>query len=309
MSVGGGFPTHLFFRNEYVSAAVEQGMRHTFDVRKARRVRDALVAAGAARPGDFIAPAAVTPEELRLVHTDAYLEEIFRPEALASLLLVDPTQAWGDRLLRPFLFATGGTLAASRLALRKRSIAVNLGGGYHHAQSDRGEGFCPIADVAIAVRALQASRDVNRVLLVDLDCHHGNGNAVIFADDESVFTFSVHAGNWCWIEKENNLDIELASGCEDDTYLVAVRDHLPAILDRFEPDFVVYLAGSDPWVDDVLGDFRVSTAGMLARDRLVTEEVRRRGLPMAVVMAGGYGPESWRIHYRYFLWLRTGRAD
>ncbi|HUI26366.1 MAG TPA: histone deacetylase [Candidatus Kryptonia bacterium] len=293
----------LFFRDEYVYDILEAGMRHTFDVRKPRRIRDGLIAAGVVRGDEFIAAPAVAESELLLVHTSEYLQKIRRPETLARLLFLDPEHPWDYRLLQPFLYASGGTVAATRTAVREGSIAVNLGGGYHHAQVDKAEGFCAIADVAIAIRALQRDRLVRRVLIVDLDYHHGNGNAEIFATDESVFTFSIHAGNWCWITKHNNLDVELPSHTADDAYLAALAEHLPKIVRDFEPDLAVYVAGSDPFIEDTLGDFDITEAGMLARDRFVTQELYGRRIPMAVVTAGGYGESSWRIHFNYFRWL------
>jgi len=296
----------LFYRDEYVYDVLEAGFRHTFDVQKPRRIRNALIASGAARAEQFIAPDAVRDPELRLVHTADYLGEIRRPDTLARLLFLDPAHPWDARLLEPFLYATGGTIGGARTAATTRGLAVNLGGGFHHAQADRADGFCALADVAIAIRVLQRSGQTARTLIVDLDYHHGNGNAEIFATDESVFTFSLHAGNWCWITKQHNCDVELPSHTGDAAYLDTLAQHLPAIRDRFEPDFVFYVAGSDPFVDDTLGDFDVSEPGMLERDQFVTRELWGRGIPMVVVTAGGYGPASWRIHFNYFHWLLTG---
>jgi acetoin utilization deacetylase AcuC-like enzyme len=295
----------IFYRDEYVSHVAEAGFRHVFDSEKPRRVRDALVGDGLLRAGDFLAAPPLTEDELLLVHTPAYVEEIRRPERLAKLLLLDPEHPWGEGLLDPFLYAAGGTLAAARLAARERCVAVNLGGGYHHAQADKAEGFCAIADVAIAIRALQRNGQTQRSLIVDLDCHHGNGNAEIFSADESVFTFSVHGNNWCHITKRNNCDVELPSHVGDAAYLDTLRQHLPAIVADFVPDLVVYVAGSDPFAGDMLGDFDISEEGMLERDRFVTRSVREEELPLIVVTAGGYGPESWRIHCNYVRWLLT----
>ncbi len=294
----------LFYREEYVYDVREAGPRAAFDVERPRRIRDALIAAGVAHPSDFIAAPAVTDDEMLLVHTPDYLEDLRRPETLAKLLLLDPAHPWGERLLDPFRFAAGGTVAAARAAVAGATVAVNLGGGFHHAQADKAEGFCAIADVAIAIRVLQRERRVRRVLIVDLDCHHGNGNAEIFAADESVFTFSMHANNWCWITKRHNRDIELPAHAGDAVYLGTLRATLPAIVADFGPDFAVYVAGADPFVDDMLGDFDVSEEGMLERDRIVTRALG--GVPTAVVTAGGYGPTSWRIHFNYFRWLLSG---
>jgi len=298
----------LYYRPEYIADLLEHGMRQTFDTLRPQRIRDALVACGAARAEHFITPAALTDEDLLLVHTPEYLERIRVPETLARLLFLDPAHPWDDRLLMPFLFASGGTLAATLDAAQHGGIGLNLAGGYHHAQADKAEGFCAIADVAIAIRRLQRDRRVERVLIVDLDYHHGNGNAEIFADDESVFTFSMHANNWCWLTKRNNLDIELPAHTGDRVYLDTLRDRLPSIIAQFGPDFVFYVAGSDPFVEDRLADFEVSEVGMLERDRFVTETVRSIRAPLVVVTAGGYGPSSWRVHFNYYRWLLSGEA-
>jgi acetoin utilization deacetylase AcuC-like enzyme len=297
----------LFYRPEYVCNVLEQGMRHTFDVLRPRRIRDALVACGAACADEFRVPTALADADLLLVHTPAYLEMLRTPATLARLLFLDPQQPWNDELLMPFLYAAGGTLEAALAAAEDGGIGLNLGGGYHHAQADKAEGFCAIADVAVAIRRLQRDRRVARVLIVDLDYHHGNGNAEIFATDDSVFTLSIHANNWCWLTKEHNLDVELPAHTGDAVYLDTLRRRLPPVVASFDPDFVFYVAGSDPFIEDRLGDFDVSEAGMLERDRFVVDVVRGRKLPLVVVTAGGYGPSSWRVHYNFYRWLLDGR--
>ncbi|MFN2377842.1 MAG: histone deacetylase [Candidatus Binatia bacterium] len=307
MDAGG---VKLFYRDEYVYDVLESGVRHTHDILRSRRVRDALVSSGLATAGDFHAAPPLSDAQLALVHTPDYLDAIRDPATLARFLLLDPMHPWDDRLLQPFLFAAGGTVAAARSALADGGIAVNLGGGFHHAQADKAEGFCAIADVAIAIRQLRGDGLLERVLIVDLDYHHGNGNALIFAGDESVFTYSIHQVPWCFIEKTNNDDVMLPPHATDAEYLEALTSSLPAVLERFRPDLAFYLAGSDPFVEDTLGDALVSEEGMLQRDRFVTRELRGRGIPMAVVMAGGYGPSSWKIYRNYFSWLlRTGGED
>lgn len=290
----------LYYRPEYVLDVREQGMRETFDVQRPQRIHDALLASGAARPADVVAPPALSDGDLRLVHTAEYLTSIRDPTILARLLYLDPSHPWDEGLLRPFLYAAGGTLAAAQAAVATGGIGLNLGGGYHHAQADKAEGFCAIADVAIAIRRLQRDGVAARAPIVDLDYHHGNGNAEIFAADESVFTFSMHANNWCWLSKRHNLDVELPAHVDDATYLAALRRHLPLIVAAFAPQVVFYVAGSDPFVEDRLGDFDLSEAGMLARDRFVADTVRAAGLPLVVVTAGGYGPTSWRIHFNFY---------
>jgi acetoin utilization deacetylase AcuC-like enzyme len=293
----------LFYRDEYVYYAVEAGIRHTFDVERPRRIRDGLLATGLVTAADFVSAPAVSDAELLLVHTPAYVKQIKRPDRLASFLLLDPAHPWDGRLLQSFAYAAGATIVAAREAVAERLICVNLGGGFHHAQADKAEGFCAIADVAIAIRCLQRVEAVERVLIVDLDYHHGNGNASIFARDESVFTFSMHVTDWCRIVKRNNLDVHLPVHASDATYLGLLREHLPGVIEAFDPDLAFYVAGSDPFVEDTLGDAEVSEEGLLERDRFVTRELWGRDVPMVVVTAGGYGRSSWRIYRNYFAWL------
>lgn len=301
----GPHPVRVFFHPGYVVDVVEAGSRNTFDTERARRVHDRLLREGVLDPESVIAAPIASDAQLRLVHTEAYLESLRDSAVLARLLMLDAARPWGDRLLQPFLHATGGTIAAARFAVTSGGIGFNLGGGFHHAQADKAEGFCAVADVAIAVRLLQQTQAIRRALIIDLDYHHGNGNAEIFSADESVFTLSIHAGNWCWIDKRNNLDVELPPGVRDEAYLDCIRTHVPRVLDEFAPDFVCYVAGADPFVEDMLGDFSISEAGMLRRDQLVSKEVAARGIPMAVVTAGGYGPTSWKISYNHLRWLLT----
>lgn len=298
----------LFYRDEYVYDVLETGARHTHDVLRSRRVHDALVEMGLVLPSDFVAAPPLSDEQLALVHTADYIAAIHDPGTLARYLLLDPAHPWDKRLLQPFLYASGGTVAAARTALATGGVAVNFGGGFHHAQADKAEGFCAIADVAIAIRQLRGDGLLQRALIIDLDYHHGNGNALIFSDDEDVFTYSLHSVPWCFLEKVNNEDVMLPPRADDPAYLGALRSTLPGVFERFRPDLVFYLAGSDPFVEDTLGDAQVSEAGLLERDRFVTDLVRDNSLPMVVAMAGGYGPSSWRIYRNYFAWLLQGGA-
>ena len=203
---------------------------------------------------------------------------------------------------------TGGTILAARLARASGGIAVNLGGGFHHAHRDRGQGFCILNDVAVAIRAQRAQGFGGRILVVDLDLHDGDGTRAIFADDPSVHTFSIHNQNW-----DDRLGVEstalaLGPGVADERYLEAMGSSLPAVFDRFRPELVIYLCGADPAADDTLGDWKVSATGMIRRDRTVTDLARRRHLPLVVTLAGGYGDNSWRYFARYVSWLVSGRS-
>ena len=195
---------------------------------------------------------------------------------------------WSPELVERSRRSVGGTVEACRAALSD-GIAVSLSGGTHHAFADHGEGFCIFNDCAVAARTVQAEDRVRRVVIIDCDVHQGNGTAAILADDPTVFTFSIHgAKNFPFHKERSDLDLELADGADDATYLAALTAGMDAALAAARADLAIYLAGADPFVDDALGRLALSKAGLAERDRLVLDRCRRAGLPVAVVMAGGY---------------------
>jgi acetoin utilization deacetylase AcuC-like enzyme len=186
-----------------------------------------------------------------------------------------------------FRTMVGGTIETARLAVAARAVVAHIGGGLHHAFANHGEGFCAFNDVAVAIRTLQHD-GVDRVAVIDLDVHHGNGTAFIFESDPRVFTFSMHQQhNYPMWKPRGSLDIGLADGTGDSEYLGLLNDALPAVM-ASAPDVLFYLAGADPYEDDQLGGLRVTREGLRARDRLVIQQARQNGVPMAVVLAGGY---------------------
>jgi acetoin utilization deacetylase AcuC-like enzyme len=196
---------------------------------------------------------------------------------------------WTAQMVERSRRSAGATIAACRAAI-EQGVAANLAGGTHHAHADHGEGFCVFNDAAIASRLMQAERRVKRVAIVDLDVHQGNGTASILASDESVFTLSLHGENNYPFKKEtSDLDVALPDGTGDDVYLVALRDALAELFRRFSPELIIYLAGADPHEGDRLGRLKLTMGGLAARDRMVLDEARRRGIPVAITMAGGYG--------------------
>jgi len=205
--------------------------------------------------------------------------------------------------------AAGGTIQATRLALRTGRVVVNLGGGFHHATPDRGMGFCIINDIAVAISRLRNRGFYDPILVIDLDIHDGNGTRVVFANDATVHTLSVH--NDTWDERAAVGDTRLALGTEvgDDQYLATLERELPGIVQRHRPGLVLYVAGVDPAGDDEIGNWHISKDGMLRRDRFVVEQVRGGGreIPMAVVLGGGYGANAWRHSARFFVWLLSGK--
>lgn len=260
---------------------------HVFVTAKYRLTRERLLGDGIVSAAHFARPRPASREELARAHTDGYLRKIEEDGfSIAERLRLEvPFSEEGRDAM---VLSCGGTLSTGRLAL-EHGAAGHVGGGFHHAYADHGEGFCLLNDTAVALRALLADGSIERAAVVDLDVHHGNGTASIFADDPSVFTFSMHQENNYPADKPpSDLDIGLRDGVEDEEYLSRLDRALPDILDDHRPDLVLYLAGADPYRDDQLGGLRLTRDGLRRRDRLVLTETRRRGVPVAVVLAGGY---------------------
>ncbi len=196
---------------------------------------------------------------------------------------------WSPEMVERSRRSAGATIAACRAAFDE-GAAVNLAGGTHHAHADRGEGFCVFNDAAIAARLMQAERRASRVAIVDLDVHQGNGTAAILANDDSVFTLSLHGeNNYPFAKAVSDLDIALADGTGDEAYLAQLDAALAQLFERFDPQLIIYLAGADPHEGDRLGRLKLTAAGLAERDRRVLAAASARGLPVAIAMAGGYG--------------------
>lgn len=259
---------------------------HIFPTAKYGLVRDEIVSRGLVAAGDLVEPPPASWDHLALVHTPDYLRKVrdgdLSPAELAQLEL-----PWTRGVMEGFRLMTGGTLVAARLAL-DRGVAVHLGGGFHHAFASHGEGFCLFNDVAVAIRVLQAERRIRRAAVLDCDVHHGNGTAMIFEGDPSVFTCSLHQQhNYPAFKPRGSLDIGLADGTKDAGYLSELHSALPASL-RHSPDLALYLAGADPFEEDQLGGLALTKQGLRRRDRMVLDACRNRAVPIAIVLAGGY---------------------
>lgn len=229
----------------------------------------------------FVEPSPASWDDLALVHTPEYLAKLcdntLTPDEIATLEL-----PWTAALADGFRLMVGGTIAAAAAALED-GVAAHVGGGLHHAFANHGEGFCPLNDVAVAARALG-----RRAAIVDLDVHHGNGTAMIFERDASVFTFSMHQQhNYPMWKPRGSLDIGLPDGVHDETYLGELMKALPLVM-ASKPQCVFYLAGADPYGGDQLGGLRLTRDGLRERDRMVFEAVRASNIPIVVVLAGGY---------------------
>jgi acetoin utilization deacetylase AcuC-like enzyme len=259
---------------------------HVFPTAKYGRVFDCLRAKGLLDRLSVVEPAPAAWAELELAHDRAYLEKLQRgrltPGEVARLEI-----PWSPAIVEGFRLMTGGTLLAAAAAMDD-GVAVHLGGGFHHAFADHGEGFCMFNDVAVAVEALRANGRVRRAAVVDCDVHQGNGTAAIFGDDPDVFTLSIHQSrNYPAVKPPSRADVDLANGVTDDEYLSALEPALQVAL-ASSPDLLVYLAGADPYFDDQLGGLGLTMAGLRRRDALVLRSARMASVPVAVTLAGGY---------------------
>lgn len=260
---------------------------HVFPTRKFRLVRAEVVRRGLLADSDVLGPERASVEQVLRVHDRAYVDKLVqgRLSVLEEAVLELP---YSKQLVEASFLCAGGSILAGREALTRR-VGVNLGGGFHHAFPDHGEGFCVFNDIAIAIRALQHEGLIRRAAVIDLDVHQGNGTAAIFRDDPSVFTFSMHEEqNYPAFKPPSDLDIGLETGTRGAEYLAALEHHAPAILDRHRPDLVAYVAGADPFEQDQLGGLKLSREDLRMRDRAVFGACAAREIPAVAFLAGGY---------------------
>lgn len=260
--------------------------QHVFPMAKYKLVRDSLLEKGILNSRDFLEPEPADDADVVLAHTPDYVKKL-RTGTLSPMEEMVLELPYSPELVDASFLMAGGTITASEVAISE-GVGVSIGGGFHHAFPDHGEGFCVLNDVAIAIRRLQRDKRIDRALIVDCDLHQGNGDAFIFKDDKDVFTFSIHQqNNYPVVKPASDLDVGLKDLAGDDEYLSSLRTHLPKTID-FGPDVVLYVAGADIYEHDQLGGLAVTMAGIAERDRLVIGEVRRKGVPLVIVLAGGY---------------------
>jgi len=260
---------------------------HVFPSRKYRWLRDRMLQTGFAGEDDFVAPNPIPEADLMLAHDAAWVRKL-RDGALSYSEILRLEIPYSRRMVDGFFLAAAGTTLAARLAL-DQSVCYHLGGGFHHAFAGRGEGFCAINDMAVAIRVLERDALIRRAMVVDCDVHHGNGTASIFARDPSVFTLSIHQlDNYPAEKPPSDVDIDLDTGTGDWEYLERLRAGLTDALARFSPDLMIYVAGADPYLGDQLGGLDLTFQGLEARDRQVIGTALQRRIPVAIVLAGGY---------------------
>jgi acetoin utilization deacetylase AcuC-like enzyme len=260
---------------------------HVFPMQKFELIRTEIVRRGLLRDEDILEPVPATVEQVLRVHDRVYVDKLVHGtlSALEEAILEIP---YSRELTEASFLCAGGSILAAQSAL-ERGIAINLGGGFHHAFPDHGEGFCVFHDTAIAIRDLQHKKRVRRAAVIDVDVHQGNGTAAIFHEDPTVFTFSIHEeDNYPLVKPPSDRDIGLESGADGATYLAALEHWVPVILERHRPELVAYIAGADPFEQDQLGRLRLTREDLRRRDRLVFRSCAAAAIPVAAFLAGGY---------------------
>ncbi len=315
-------PFKLVYSNDYYLPIGS----HVFPAEKYRRIRDRLLASGIAAPSDFVAPHAATDRDVLLVHTPQYVEKL-KTGTLSAREQLELEVPYSPELVSAFWLHAGGSILAADHALND-GAAFNIGGGFHHAFPDHGEGFCVIHDVAIAIRRMQRDGKIHRAMTVDCDVHQGNGTAAIFVGTRTtskplppvpvtplqpthtaktssaksrmhsghsgdVFTISLHQeNNYPAVKPPSSIDVDLPDGISDADYLAWLDNALTSGLRHFRPDLLCYIAGADPYRDDQLGGLALTIDGLKKRDELVFRAAKARGIPVMVTLAGGYARKA-----------------
>jgi len=285
---------------------------HVFPAVKYRRIHERLLETGVAAPEDFLTPQPASDQDILLVHKPDYVHKL-KTGTLSAKEEMEMEIPYSRELVQAFWLAAGGSILAARHALHEK-VAFNIGGGFHHAFPDHGEGFCMINDVAVAIRRMQRDDKIHTAMTVDCDVHHGNGTAAIFAGTRvpsdplpsrsastlgggqlrnahagDVFTISLHQhDNYPMWKPPSSIDVDLPDGIGDDDYLAWLDNALSSGLRQLEPDLLCYIAGADPYEEDQLGGLALTIAGLRKRDELVFHVARAREIPVMVTYAGGY---------------------
>src|ERR1035438_222223 len=304
----------LLFKLIYSDAYYLPIGEHVFPAEKYRRIRDRLLVGGNAEPSDFLEPQPAADNDILLVHSPEYVQKL-KTGTLSQREQMELEIPYSQDLVRAFWLAAGGSMLAARQALIDR-VSINIGGGFHHAFPDHGEGFCMIHDVAVAIRRLQRDGKIRTAMTVDCDVHQGNGTAAIFATKRApgdplpsasgspvatpgarrkntnagdVFTISLHQhNNYPMWKPPSSIDVDLPDGIGDDDYLAWLDNALSSGLRQSDPDLLCYIAGADPYKEDQLGGLCLTIDGLKKRDELVFRIAQARGIPVMVTFAGGY---------------------
>ena len=284
---------------------------HVFPSQKFLLIAETLLREGIAVKEDFLEPSPALDEDVIRVHTADWVRKL-KTGTLTASDVMKLEVPYSLELVEAVWLAAGGSILAGQSALRD-GFGCNLGGGFHHAYPGHGEGFCAIHDVAVAIRRLQAEGAVAKAMVIDTDVHHGNGTAAIFRNDKTVFTLSIHQeNNYPAHKPDSTVDLHMWDRADDEEYLNVLLPAVGSGLEEFRPDIVFYIGGADPYCEDQLGGLCLTKQGLMVRDRKVFEEARKRGVPMATTLAGGYArnvEDTVRIHVNTILAAREVAAE
>lgn len=276
---------------------------HVFPSQKFRLIYEMLLCEGIASPDNFLEPARAEDADLLRVHTPEWTGKL-KTGKLTAGEIMKLEVPYSPELAEAVWLAAGGTILAGRRALQD-GFGCNLTGGFHHAFPDHGEGFCAIHDVAVAIRRMQADKQIEKAMVIDTDVHHGNGTAYIFRADPTVFTLSIHQeNNYPAHKPPSNVDLNMLDRTTDEEYLGVLLPAVERSLNDFRPDIVFYVGGADPYCEDQLGGLDLTKKGLRQRDKRVFEEARKRALPVVTTLAGGYArnvEDTVRIHVNTIL--------
>ena len=295
----------IFNPNYHISGWHED---HRFPMPKYLLLHQLLLSEGIVSEEQFHEARPASRKTLERVHWTEYLDN-FEKGSLDKVILRQIGLPWSRGLVKRAMASTGGTLLAGRLAL-EYGIAINLGGGTHHAYPGYGAGFCILNDVSVALRQLRAEGLINRALITDLDVHQGDGTAWIHREEPEIFTFSMHCGiNFPFHKQIGDMDISLDEGIQDRGYLDLLKEHLPFLIKEHCPDLIFFNAGCDPHRDDPLGKLDLSSEGLFERDTNVFRTSRSSGIPVAGVLGGGYSRDHSEIAERHAIVVRAASQD
>lgn len=273
-----------FFYSDKYTLPLPEG--HRFPIEKYRMLHDFLVTNQILTPEMIFEAPLASVDELLLAHTKQYIEQM-RDGLVPIDIMKRIGFPWTQVLYDRSRSTVGGAIGAARAAL-KDGISGNLAGGTHHAHADRGEGYCVFNDIAVAARLLKSENLANKIAIIDLDVHQGNGNSSIFAEDKDIFILSLHGErNYPFKKVPSTIDVALADGTEDEEYLLKLKSALDLVL-NFDPDFIFYQMGVDPLKEDVLGNLNLTLDGLMQRDRMVLSAAHQREIPISLALGGGY---------------------
>lgn len=294
----------VIYSDEYNISFYGLEALHPFDSKKYGKVHDYLIERNLLTADQFIEPGAPSREDLLIVHPESYLNALEQSSVVAEyaemgILSYFPSNLTKRKILKPMLYATGGTILAGQLAVRK-GWAINLGGGYHHASAKEGGGFCIYADITLSIRYLMKHNPlISKVMIIDLDAHQGNGHERDFLNNDSVFIVDVYNKDIypgdLEAKKAIDLKVEVPSGIDDIKYINLLEFHLNEAFELFDPDIIYYNAGTDILEGDPLGRMKLSKIGIQMRDEMVFRYAFERQIPIVMLLSGGYQKTNYEV--------------